>query len=48
MVSKTSACVKSYGGQTEWMYFLIETDNLLEKYSTIWGKVSANIKKRIW
>ena len=27
------------------MYFLIEDDNLLEKYNTIWDKVSANIKK---
>ena len=47
MISKTSAYVKTYGGQTKWMYFLIETDNLLEKYSTIWGKVSANIKKNL-
>ena len=27
------------------MYFLIEGDDLLEKYNTIWDKVSANIKK---
>ena len=27
------------------MYFLIEDDDLLEKYNTIWDKVSANIKK---
>ena len=45
MISKISAYVKSYGGQTRWMYFLIEADNLLEKYSTIWSKVNANIKK---
>ena len=45
MISKISAYVKSYGGQTKWMYFLIEADNLLEKYSTIWGKVNANVKK---
>ena len=36
---------KSYDGQTKWMYFLIEDDDLLEKYNTIWGKVSADIKK---
>ena len=24
---KTSACVKSYDGQTKWMYFLIEDDD---------------------
>ena len=27
------------------MYFLIEYDGLLEKYNTIWDKVSADIKK---
>ena len=27
------------------MYFLIKDDGLLEKYNTIWDKVSANIKK---
>ena len=27
------------------MYFLIADDDLLEKYNTIWGKVSADIKK---
>ena len=41
MVPTTGA----YGGQTKWMYFLIEDDDLLEKYNTIWVKVSADIKK---
>ena len=27
------------------MYFLIEDDALLEKYNTIWDKVSSDIKK---
>ena len=27
------------------MYFLFEDDDLLEKYNTIWNKVSADIKK---
>ena len=27
------------------LYFLIEDDELLEKYNTIWDKVSADIKK---
>ena len=27
------------------MNFLIEDDDLLEKYNTIWGEVSADIKK---
>ena len=45
MLPKTSAYVKIYDGQTKWMYFLIEDDDLLEKYNTIWDIVSANIKK---
>ena len=45
MFPKTSAYVKSYDGQTMWMYFLIENDDLLEKYNTVWDKVSADIKK---
>ena len=45
MLPKTSAYVKSYDRQTKWMYFLIENDDLLEKYNTIWDKVSADIKK---
>ena len=45
MLPRTSTYVKRYDGQTKWMYFLIEDDDLLEKYSTIWHKVSADIKK---
>ena len=45
MLSKTSVYVKCYDGQTKWMYFLIEDDDLLKKYSTISDKVSADIKK---
>ena len=30
-----------------WIYFLIEEDDLLEKYNTIWYKVSADIKQRV-
>ena len=30
---------------TKWMYFLIEDDDLLEKYNAIWDKFSADIKK---
>ena len=44
MLSKTSTYVKSYGGQTKWMYFLIENNDLLEKYNSIWDKVRADIK----
>ena len=35
MLPKTSAYVKSYDGQTKWMYFLTEDDDLLKKYNTI-------------
>ena len=45
VLTKTSAYVKSYDGQTKWMYILIEDDDLLEKYNTVWDKVSADIKK---
>ena len=45
MLPEASTYVKSYGGQTKWMYFLIENDNLLEKYNTICEKGSADIKK---
>ena len=39
------AYVKSYDGQTKWMYFLIEVDDLSEKYNTICDKVRIDIKK---
>ena len=45
MLPKTSAYVKSYDGQTKWMYFLIEDDNLLEKYNNVWDEVNADIKR---
>ena len=45
MLLKISAYVKSYDGQTKWMYFLIEDDDLLEKNNTIWDKVSTGINK---
>ena len=45
MLSKESAYVKSYDGQTNWMYFLIEDDNLSVKYNTIQNNVNVNVKK---
>ena len=45
MLPKTREYVKSYDGQTKWKYFLIEDDDLLQKYNTIWDKVSVDIKK---
>ena len=47
MLPKTRAYVKSYDGQTKWMYFLIEDDDLLERYNTIWDEVSADIEKNL-
>ena len=47
MLPKTSAYVKSSDGQTKWMYFLIEDDDLLEKYNTICDKAIANIGKKL-
>ena len=47
MLPKSSTYAKKYDGQTKWMYFLIEDDDLLEKYNTIWDKDSADIKKEI-
>ena len=47
MLSKISAYVKSYDGQTKSMYFFIGDDDLLQKYSTIWDKVCADIKKNL-
>ena len=45
MLPKTNSYVKIYDKQTKWMYFFIEDVDLLEKYNTIWDKVSAYIKK---
>ena len=46
MLPKFSACVKRYDGQTKLVYFLIKNGDLLEKYNTIWDKVS-HIKKNL-
>ena len=35
--------LKQYDGETKWICFLIEDDDLLKK-----SKVSADIKKRTW
>ena len=47
MIPKTSAYVRINDGQTKQIYFLIEDDELLKKYNTIWDKVSADIKKKL-
>ena len=33
--------------KTKWMYFLIDDDDLLEKYNTVWEKVSPDINKNL-
>ena len=45
MLHNTNACVKSYDEQSKWICFLIEGNELLEKYKTFWDKISADIKK---
>ena len=46
MTSKTRAYIKSYDeGETKWMYFLIDDNELLEKENYIWNKVSNSAKK---
>ena len=45
MLPKITAYVKSYDGQTKWMYFMLEDDDLLEKYNNIWDKVNADIRE---
>ena len=44
MLPKASDYVKSYDKQTKWIYSLIKDDDLLEKYNTIWDKVSDDIR----
>ena len=44
MLPKTSAYVKSYDGRTKRMYFLIDDDDLLEEYDTIWDKIRADLR----
>ena len=45
MLPEISAYVKTYDGQTKWIYFLFKDDVLLEKYKDVWDNVSANVKK---
>ena len=47
MPLKMSAYVKSYDGETKWMYFFIEDDELLEKYNHIWNKITDSINKEL-
>ena len=47
MLPKTSAYVKGYDGQTKWMYFFIEDDDLLETYDTISDEIRVISKKNL-
>ena len=38
---------KGYGGQTEWMYFLIEDEELLKLHNNVWNKASSSIKRSL-
>ena len=44
MLPKMSACVKIYDGETKWMQFSIEDDELLEKYNDIQYKFSNSFE----
>ena len=46
ILPKTSAYVKNQNGESKWMYFLIEGDELLEKYNDICNKVSSFIEMK--
>ena len=46
MIMKLSRyTLKRYDGHTKWICFLIKDDDLLNKYNSVWDKVSASIKK---
>ena len=44
MLPKTSAYVKDYDKKTNSIYFLIKDNDLLNKYNTMWDKISADAK----
>ena len=44
MLPNTNVYVKDYDEKINWIYFLIKNDNLLNKYNTIWDKISTDAK----
>ena len=47
MLPKASAYVKkNYNEKSKRMYFLIGNDEFLERYNTIWDKVTADVKRQ--
>ena len=47
ILPKANAYVKSYDGETKFMYFSIEDEELLKKYNDIWNKVSHSMKREL-
>ena len=47
MLKKISAYVKRRNSETNWMYFLIENDDLLKKYDNIWNNIKNSIKENL-
>ena len=46
MIIKLNRYIQCFQKQAhKWMYFLIESDDLLEKYYTIWDRIRADIEK---
>ena len=44
MLPKMSAYLKDYDEKTNSIYFLIKDNDLLNKYNTVWDKISADAK----
>ena len=44
ILPNTNVYVKDYDKKINWIYFLIKNDNLLNKYNTIWDKISTDAK----
>ena len=39
------AYIKSYDGETKWMYFSVEDNELIKKINDIWNEVSSSMNK---
>ena len=46
MLPKTSTCMKTYDGESKWMYFFYQRYYIFikEKHNHIWNKVTNSIK----
>ena len=47
ILPKASVYIKIYDDKTKWMYFLIEDDDLLNKYNDTWDEINDRIKKNL-